>query len=1005
MDLIKGDDSISLSIFDKRVPLPPENFHNLISRINPKLAKILKMTKSKVKETILGTGAIGEMLGGHGAEMSYLEKSHGRFRNTFMGLTVNLHNSLKRDLKGTGVKMRHLNDHIQSFLDNSGTFEGMKKSKESKNFVEKLNNITIKDSKGNRVSGLDAIIDRYRKFYDEAAIAQISSNSYIRDTSTKKLKRVPFWKIYDTQGNKIKLVDINKNFERHNEQINSILSWMKGEDIVAKSAFAGKKVVLNEKGNYVAIDPKLSKHYYIKDYSRKQVTPEFFEFIGTDHALNKAAAYMANNDAELKKLGFDEGFQRAKKLILDIQQVNSKKNIYGQQYTRVADLPAYIYISKGKGGFGDIVPMEKNNVFKENGKPFEINESITDANGVRHQIANRIKVYDTDYIPAIDNYASGLAHSTATYYAYGVNGEIKGTINRISTGLANQTGDPYYKEWSTKIMESQIYGEKQSTFTKVMRPITRWSAISGLSSPLSGLKNLFLGNVQNATVFTSRELFEAYLSRDKGLLNPLGNVREKWKNAKQYAEQIGATYQSSFDLHIETSPMSGFMKRYLPNLGLMRTTEILNRTIASSIGPVALNNHIANISMIKNPATKGISRNDSRRILIDVFDFTPQQISTMIERYRFDRGKYLEHQKKTNGKDINGKAFKFRLTETERNQSAQQAHVVTQGSGDLAYVPYWMGQGWAKPLTLFYRVAYRITDTVAKNVVKPVLVDGNMVPAIKYMGLSTLAGKSLYAAYDYMFDEERVNKFKDMPSQYFDYFLKAEGLALFSNAYNEYGGWEEGYYPVPIRNIETVWDNLKDFVEGKKFGTTALGDGLKEVVALYGFSERAIKQYTKESVKQYDDSKKRQYQFLDTYYPKDKVSLNYEDGMTAKTPYYKALRDVFWHDDLKTIAKTYYTSLAFLSHRIMSEKGVPYRMAEKDARQRLERTISSLQPIPSSWMKTRGRTGKSRYTEYLNALTPKNKSKEELIMSTYRQKQRNFYNAISTYRNNFYKTG
>ena len=80
-------------------------------------------------------------------------------------------------------------------------------------------------------------------------------------------------------------------------------------------------------------------------------------------------------------------------------------------------------------------------------------------------------------------------------------------------------------------MESQIYGEKQSTFTKVMRPITRWSAISGLSSPLSGLKNLFLGNVQNATVFTSRELFEAYLSRDKGLLNPLGNVREKWNES------------------------------------------------------------------------------------------------------------------------------------------------------------------------------------------------------------------------------------------------------------------------------------------------------------------------------------------------------------------------------------------------------------------------------------------------------------------------------------------
>ena len=1000
-DLIKGDESISFDVFDRRIPLPPENF---VDKVSPRFGKFLKMAGAKVKETFLGTGAIGEMLAGYGTEMSYIEKQQARWRNTFSGLVVHLHNDMKRDLKGTGVSMRKVNDNIQAFLDPE-TFGGQLKSKESKLFAEKLEKITLLDSQGREVNGLEAIKDRYRKFYDEAAIAQISSDSYIRDTSTKTLQRVPFVKIYDKRGNKIKLADINKDFELHNEQLNSILSWMKGEP----KKYAGKPVIKNEHGNFVPIDTKRSKHHYVKNYSRKQITDEFFDFINVPDGvgLKRAAAYMATHDPELLKLNnFDKAFARATQLIKDIQQINSQKNIYGQQYTRVADLPAYIYISRGKGGFGDIVPMDKNNVFKENGKPYEIGESIVDANGGKHQIAKRIKVYESDYIPLIDKYASGLAHSTATYYAYGKNGEINPTISNISNGLAAQTGDLYYGKWAKKIMESQVYGEKQSTFSKVMRPITRWSAISGLSSPLSGMKNLLLGNVQNVTVFTGRELWKTYLSRDSGLLNPTGGLRTKWKDARDYSERIGATYQSSFDVYLETSAMSGWMKRWLPNLGLMRTTEILNRTVSQAIGPFAMDIHIANMAMKKNPATRGVSVNDSRRILRDVLEFTPEQIGSMIDRYRTQRTNYIKLESKKKGGDVNGKAFKFEFNEIELKQAAQQAHTITQGSGDLPYIPYWMGKGWAKPLTLFYRVAYRITDSVAKNVVKPVIVDGNMVPAMKHIGASVAAGKTLYAAYDYIFDEERVNKFKDTPSQWFDYFIKSEGLALFSNAYNEYGGWEESYFPVPLRNITTVWDNLVDFGQGKKHGATALGDGMKEIVALYGTAERYIKQFTKENVKQYDDSKRRQYQFLDTYYPKEQINLDYEDGINAKTPYYKALRDVFWHDDLSTIAKTYYTSLAFLSHRIMSEKGITnYRMAEKEARERLKRTISSLEPIPKSWKKTMGRTGKSRYIEYINSLSPEDREREENIMSLYREKQRNFYNAISTYKNNFYKIG
>ena len=1017
-DLIKGDDSISFDVFDNRVRLEPTN---LASKINPKFGKVLKTIHTKAKEIIFGTSAIGDMFGGYGADMSLRQRNAARFRNATMGVPVELINQLRRDLKWTGVGLKDINKHIHAILDPI-TFGAHRNSSEFKIFEKKLQNFKLKDAKGDEVSAIDAIMSRMEKFHDEMAVAQIISNSYIRDASTKTLKRVPFWKAYDMQGNKIEIVDIYKNFELHQKQVRSILNWMKSGNKNAVVWNQNNKLVridtrkkLNIREQYrdeagvlkvrkkVIKNPSESKHYYTKDYYKRKITEEFFDFINVPDgkALDKAALYMAKNDLKLKELPFDEAFNIARQTLKDIQKINNKNNIYGQQYTRIADLPAYMYIAKGRDGWGDIIQITKDIAYKSNGKPFEVGETILDANNIPHTVGKRIKVYDTNYIDVLNDYSSKIAHSTSTYYAWGKNGNINNTIGQISEGLSRQVGDLYYRDWSKKIMEAQIYGEKQGAFGEFMRPITRWSAIAGLSSPLSGLKNLFLGNVQNISVFTGRELWKAYLSRNSGLLNPLGEPFTKWKSSKQYAEKIGATYQSSFDLHLEAGPTSGFIKRWLPNLGLMRTTEILNRTIASSIGPYSAQIHIANMAMKKNPATKGVSLNDSRRILKDVLEFTPQQIDNLVKRYKSEVAKYIEH----NPKDKKLKGFDFRLNDAEMKQAAQQAHVITQGSGDLPYIPYWMGRGWAKPLTLFYKVAYRITDTVAKNVVKPAIVDGNLVPSMKYIGLSTLSGMTLYSAYDFLFDEQRVNKFKDLPSQFWDYFLKAEGLALFSNASNEYGGFEEAYYPVPLRNIEVVWDNLVDWVQGKKFGTTALGDGMKEIVAVYGTAEKIIKRATKQNVKQYDDSKRRQYQFLDTYYPKENINIEYEDGITSKTPHYRVMKDVFWYDNPDIIAKKYYSSLAMLSHIIMEEKGWPYPMAEKEARSRLKSTISSLRPIPKSWAKQRGKTGKSLYMEYINALSNEERRQEDDIMSIYNEKYKQFYRAIINYKNKYYKKG
>ena len=676
----------------------------------------------------------------------------------------------------------------------------------------------------------------------------------------------------------------------------------------------------------------------------------------------------------------------------DLQQIHGDRNIYGQQYTRVAELPAYIYVTEGKSGWGDIAPLLRGKEFKENGKSYNVGDMIESSVGDMRKIVKKIPVYETDYVNVVDRYATGLAHSTATYYAYGKGSKnVNRRMRRLAEGVAQETGDNYYEKWALRAMESQVYGEQQGIISKTLRPITRWSAIAGLSFHLSGLKNAMLGNVQNATVFTSRELFKMF--NDRGL-NPFG---ENWKNEKQFAESLGVTYVSAHDLYLDTKPMSGFARRWLPNLGLMRTTEMMNGTISQAIGPFALETHISNLAGIKRPNTKGLNPLTSVRVLKDVFKFDSEAVNDMVYRYRRERRDHIKVH------EDNGKSFKMEFTENELKQSRQQSHIVTQGVGDQAYLPYWMGRGWAKPLTLFYRVAYRITNTVGNHVIKPIIMDGNMVPAMKYTFLTTASGMGLYAAYDFLFDIDRVNRFKDTPSQLLDSFIKAEGFAMFSNGFNEYGGWEEAYYPVPLRNITTVIDNMVDVAQGKKFGTTAFGDGMKEIVAIYGASEKLIKKATGNTVKKFEDSKRRQSSFLKAFYPKERPGIDYDDGLTTKSPHYRAMRDVFWHDDPSRIAQSYYVALAFVRDRLMSDEGFSHAVAEKKARERLKRIVSSLRPVPKSWYKTIGRTGKTKYMEYVNVLSDEDRAKEEFIDNLYHQKHRDFYKAISKYRNVFYK--
>ena len=116
-----------------------------------------------------------------------------------------------------------------------------------------------------------------------------------------------------------------------------------------------------------------------------------------------------------------------------------------------------------------------------------------------------------------------------------------------------------------------------------------------------------------------------------------------------------------------------------------------------------------------------------------------------------------------------------------------------------------MGERWAKPMTLFYRIAYRVTDAVANTVVKPAIVDGNPFPALRYAMLGTGSGAAMYSMYYYILGEDRMNRFRKLPLAYWDMFIRGEGLGVMSNMVDSHGGVVDTYTPVIARNIDSTF--------------------------------------------------------------------------------------------------------------------------------------------------------------------------------------------------------
>ena len=122
-----------------------------------------------------------------------------------------------------------------------------------------------------------------------------------------------------------------------------------------------------------------------------------------------------------------------------------------------------------------------------------------------------------------------------------------------------------------------------------------------------------------------------------------------------------------------------------------------------------------------------------------------------------------------------------------------------------------MANNKLKPLTLFYRTAYRVTENTYNRAVVPFVRDGNPFPMMRYIGGAAVSGKVLYDYYyGHALGKDLLDKnFKEAPLEYFDLAVRGEGLGLFSNIADEHGGVLESYTPVLYQFGQETWNFVK----------------------------------------------------------------------------------------------------------------------------------------------------------------------------------------------------
>ena len=547
----------------------------------------------------------------------------------------------------------------------------------------------------------------------------------------------------------------------------------------------------------------------------------------------------------------------------------------------------------------------------------------------------RVKTYQTSAEAIVDPYVSGMSKYIATVEVFPEYTNIGGkyTLGGESkkASLEIQSKDAEFAEYAKKGIRRIIGLEQPDLFMSKLgragQSFASTSAVVGLSSPLSGVKNLLLGQIRNVASY-------GLMNTAKGIrlaFTPEGKRDARLKGALEYgAKTLELSDQKAFGL---------FRMDKAFKLNLMTQTENINRISAMEAGRLQFVEQMNYLQGKPGILGTKMKEGQTRDMMKDMWRLNNEQIDFL---------KKGEFNKPENRKKLEG------IMEVVEHFS----HVSSQGGTGVGNLPLWMSNQMTKPFLLFQRFATAVTWDSYRNYIVPAIKHGNFAPMIGVTFGSYVGGAALYEIYEYFFNTQPPKAGSSSLEKAMMNLHRAEFLGVFNELISPYE--QSGALPNPVmepvivRNGIEAMKNL--YAATPKIEVLGLKVGGGQTKTL----EQALKDFTRKTVvvaaqaeKFYDARVHPDYsnqKRLNTMSREFKKQRNITQADvttgTTRSPFYRRLKERIYFGTDEQIARSYWAAHNYLVKEIQYNNPT-LRKAEviKRAHSAINSSLQAMNPV------------------------------------------------------------
>ena len=613
-------------------------------------------------------------------------------------------------------------------------------------------------------------------------------------------------------------------------------------------------------------------------------------------------------------------------------------------------------------------------------------------------IQERIKVYDDTIEGTAGMYVRRMSKHLANVSYFpewtGTGSKHKihtGTLSEIVKLAEDGREGGGIATYANLAVERQLGFERDlkkslaSPFYKAGGIIASSSAAMGLSSPLSGMKNLAIGIPRSIGVHG----FWRTMSGIKHMFDASAWHEARNKGYLEYGAKNLELDEIGFDVLGKKLNMRNLFK-----FNFMTQTENMNRIISSHAGQLYFDQVVSKLRGEKGMFKMKTNKSRMRRLMEEVWHLSGDEIS------------FLENTKDLSSVDVKGKYSSI------INKVGHFSHVTTQGGTSTVLLPLWMSSTEAKPLTLFQRMATATTIDIHRNFIKPIQEFGNFAPLLRATLAHSASGAALYFVFKEAFGKEPPTGSALTQDDGFSKAMlnlwRSEFFGLAGEVIPGLNPYERELgvpiiEPVIIRNILEANKQIAKVRGGGQTLGQAIKSWTKQTVVVANQAMTLFDTTLYKNSPYYKDFMATRAMVRTFKKQRDLPMFSGDGTISRRQPYYTDLKEAIMFGKEEDVAKAYWDAMSFV---ITDEGRVdPYstpRKRYKKAQQAIKSVMSHYKPLNIS--DERKGTSKDLMNQFYDWLSPENEKMVRKVAKLYEYKNRDLQKIIhkSKWRNKYF---